>query len=35
MEEVEKAKELTKLMERLYQVFHDDNHYHFEKDNIK
>ena len=28
MEEVEKAKELTKLIERLYQVFHDDNHYH-------
>ena len=34
MEEVE-YKEITKLIERLYQVFHDDNHYHFEKDNIK
>lgn len=32
--EVEEVKQLTKTMERLYKVFHDDKFYHFETDNF-
>lgn len=35
MEEVEKTKKLTEIIESLSKFFHNDNHYHFEKDNIK
>ncbi len=35
MEEVEKTKELTEIIESLSKVFHNNNYYHSEKDNIK
>mgnify|MGYP005766063137 CR=1 FL=1 len=31
----EQSKQLTNIIERLYKIFREDNHYHFEKGNIK